>query len=174
LKTISYDYFYNTNHDPALLSWLESLTDVFKKQSDPSRHGHFPGWLNALHSLPTSESTTRQLNTDVIKTSSRNCPAEQQRQIKDALMQLCPWRKGPFQIEDIFVDSEWKSNLKWNRIAKHISSLKDRTVLDVGCGNGYYGYRMLGEGAKTVVGVDPGELFCTQFAAINHFMKADA
>lgn len=30
-------------------------------------------------------------------------------------------------------------------------------MLDVGCGNGYYGWRLCGAGAASVVGIDPGQ-----------------
>jgi len=146
LKTLNFDYFYKANHEPALLKWLDSIAPVIESQSNPKRHGHFPGWLEALHSLPHYTAKTTHLNEDVVSVSS-DTDNNAQQQIKKTLLQLSPWRKGPFQIDD---------------------------VLDVGCGNGYYAYRMLGAGAKTVVGVDPGELFCTQFAAINHFVKTDA
>ena len=42
-------------------------------------------------------------------------------------------------------------------------------MLDVGCGSGYHLWRMLGEGADFVVGIDPSQLFYAQFNAIKHF-----
>jgi len=176
LNTLNYDYFFKADHEPALLDWLNSITAQIKNQSDPARHGHFPAWLETLFALPHAATDQIELNSDVVTThSSITDTAEQktrQAEIKEHLLKLTPWRKGPFSIEGVFVDSEWQSFLKWNRIANFISPLNNRSVLDVGCGNGYYGYRMLGAGAKSVVGVDPGELFCTQFLAINHFIKS--
>lgn len=169
MKTLNYSNFLQADHDPALRLWLQSLEDIIEKQSSPKRHGHFPKWLEALHSLPRYTANSIELNKDIVSVDSTNNTDDAQ--IRSTLMALTPWRKGPFQINDIFIDSEWRSNLKWSRIEKHITPLTNGNVLDVGCGNGYYGYRMLGAGAKTVVGVDPGELFCTQFAAINHFIK---
>lgn len=171
MKTLDYQSFYQADHDPSLKTWLNSIAHIVEEQSNPERHGHFGKWLNALYSLPAYNASAIELNKDTIAVLSKRNSNEEA--IKSALMALIPWRKGPFQIDDIFIDSEWRSNLKWNRIKDHISPLTDRNVLDVGCGNGYYGYRMLGAGAKTVVGIDPGELFCTQFAAINHFIKAN-
>lgn len=170
LKTLNYDYFYRAEHDADLQQWLKSIAPQVETQSNPTRHGHFAGWLEALFSLPECITQSTTLNAERI---TANVDAgNDQNNIQQALMKLAPWRKGPFDIAGIFVDSEWRSNLKWDRIKDHISPLTDRNVLDVGCGNGYYGYRMLGAGAKCVVGVDPGELFCTQFAAINHYVKA--
>ncbi len=170
MKTLDYQNFYQADHDADLKIWLNSIAPIVGAQSSPERHGHFGKWLNALYSLPQYSANSIELNKDTVTAVSGGNKDETA--IKSALMELVPWRKGPFQIDDIFIDSEWRSNLKWNRIKDHISPLTGRNVLDVGCGNGYYGYRMLGAGAKTVVGVDPGELFCTQFAAINHFIKA--
>jgi len=92
---------------------------------------------------------------------------------RKSLLQLVPWRKGPFDIAGIRIDAEWRSDLKWYRLGKSISPLKDRRILDVGCGNGYYAMRMRGAGAKLVLGIDPTILFVVQFAAIQHFMQAE-
>jgi len=86
-------------------------------------------------------------------------------------MELHPWRKGPYNIFGNFIDTEWRSDWKWNRLKEHISALQNKKVLDVGCGNGYHCWRMLGEGAKSVIGVDPFMLSIFQFNAINHFVK---
>ena len=58
-----------------------------------------------------------------------------------------------------------------DRVAPHISSLKDRNALDVGCGSGYHMWRMLGEGANNVIGIDPTQLFLIQFHAIKQFIS---
>jgi len=52
-----------------------------------------------------------------------------------------------------------------------ISPLNNKTVLDVGCGNGYYSLRMMGDGAKLIIGIDPSILFMMQFKAIMNFMS---
>ena len=85
-----------------------------------------------------------------------------------------PWRKGPFHFLGIDIDAEWRSNLKWQRLVRHIAPLKDRTVLDIGCGNGYYLFRMLGEGARYALGVDPTRLFYYQFRALQKLFPANS
>ena len=85
-------------------------------------------------------------------------------------MQLIPWRKGPFRLNDIHIQTEWNSYLKWERFQKHIN-LKDKTVLDIGCGSGYHLFLMKHAGAKQVLGIDPMELFWFQFLTLNHFCK---
>jgi len=85
---------------------------------------------------------------------------------------LMPWRKGPFKIGDLFIDSEWQSFIKYNLLEPHFD-LKDKVVADVGCNNGYYMFRMLKQNPKKVVGFDPMALFKLQFDFINHFIKSD-
>jgi tRNA (mo5U34)-methyltransferase len=55
-------------------------------------------------------------------------------------------------------------------VAPHLSDLTHRRVLDIGCGSGYHLWRMLGAGARFVVGVDPGLQFMAQFLTIKHFL----
>ncbi len=83
-----------------------------------------------------------------------------------------PWRKGPFQIGDIFIDSEWNSALKYNLLAPHFD-LNGKRVADIGCNNGYYMFRMLAQKPAKIVGFDPSPLFMTQFDFINHFIQSD-
>ena len=85
---------------------------------------------------------------------------------------LIPWRKGPFKIFDLEIDSEWQSNLKYNLIRPHFN-LKDKVVADIGCNNGYYMFRMLEDNPKRLVGFDPSPLTLHQFEFINHFVKSD-
>jgi len=171
LKTFDYNYFYNANHTPELSSWLTDLTPLISEESNSHHHGHLGKWLTALHTLPQCTINNIDVNNDFVTANIAEQEVENLSLIETKLKELIPWRKGPFKIGSITIDSEWKSFVKWNRLSQHISPLTDRNVLDIGCGNGYYGYRMLGAGAATVVGVDPGELFCTQFLAINHFIK---
>jgi tRNA (mo5U34)-methyltransferase len=85
-------------------------------------------------------------------------------------MQLHPWRKGPFSIHGVTIDAEWRSDLKWQRISRVMTPLRGRRVLDVGCGNGYYAWRMLGAGADLVIGVDPSLRFVAQYQALRRFL----
>ena len=76
-----------------------------------------------------------------------------------------PWRKGPFELFGIHIDAEWRSDRKWRRVQPHVD-LTGKRVLDVGSGNGYFGWRMLEAGAQVVVGIDPSLLFVLQHAAV--------
>ena len=88
-------------------------------------------------------------------------------------MQLRPWRKGPFSINELYIDSEWRSDMKWDRIKSAIGDLHGQRVLDIGSGNGYFGWRMIAANAKQVIGIDPTPLYCMQHLAIQHFLQDD-
>ncbi|ARR00627.1 tRNA 5-methoxyuridine(34)/uridine 5-oxyacetic acid(34) synthase CmoB [Campylobacter porcelli] len=92
--------------------------------------------------------------------------------IKDMALALKPWRKGPFHLNELFIDSEWRSFVKFNILKPHLN-LKDKVVADVGCNNGYYMFKMLEFKPKSIVGFDPSELAFLQFSFINHFAKSD-
>lgn len=135
------------------------------------RHGHMDNWLDILKNLPNREANSVLLNQpSPYIGSSASLDAASQEKLHVDLKALQPWRKGPLNFFGIEIDSEWRSDLKWGRLGSHIQDLKDRLVLDVGCGNGYYMYRMLGEGARYVLGVDPLQLFSTQFNVVKHFI----
>jgi tRNA (mo5U34)-methyltransferase len=99
-----------------------------------------------------------------------DCDEKQRAVIHQALLELHPWRKGPYEICGIALDTEWRSDLKWDRVTPHIAPLKNRIVLDVGCGNGYHLWRIAGEGASLTIGIDPTQLFNVQFEAMRHFI----
>lgn len=92
--------------------------------------------------------------------------------VLNAAKKLIPWRKGPFNIFGLEIDSEWQSNIKYNLIRPYFN-LKDKIVADIGCNNGYYMFRMLEDKPKKLVGFDPSPLTLHQFEFINHFVKSD-
>ena len=92
--------------------------------------------------------------------------------IENTARMMMPWRKGPFDLFGLFIDTEWKSNIKYNLLRPHFN-LKDKKVADIGCNNGYYLFRMQEDAPKKLVGFDPSSLYKTQFDFINHFAKTE-
>ena len=92
--------------------------------------------------------------------------------IESAARALMPWRKGPFRLGELFIDTEWQSNIKYNLLRPHFD-LKGKRVADIGCNNGYYMFRMLEDAPSRLVGFDPSPLYKTQFDFINHFVKSE-
>jgi len=104
---------------------------------------------------------------DVIEIKTEENP-----KIETIAKMLKPWRKGPFKINDVFIDSEWRSYIKFNTLIPFLN-LENKDVLDVGCNNGYYMFRMLELNPKSITGFDPSALFYLQFNFINKFIKSD-
>jgi len=93
-------------------------------------------------------------------------------QIEAVARIMMPWRKGPFDLFGLFIDTEWQSFMKYNLLRPHFN-LAGRRVADIGCNNGYYLFRMQEDRPASLVGFDPSALYKTQFDFINHFAKSD-
>lgn len=148
---------------------VESLRRLSEQRLSSTSHGDMPRWQRTLQQLPIIDNPEVLLDADSVTAG----PAvdESVRAIIEArLRDYHPWRKGPYNIHGVHIDTEWRSDLKWNRLKEHIQPLQDRLVLDVGCGNGYHCWRMAGAGARLVVGIDPTLLYVMQFYAIKHFL----
>ncbi len=126
---------------------------------------------NAINNFPSISPSVIDLNNSTIQIGTeKDCTIEESSELRNQLMKLHPWRKGPYNLFGNFIDTEWRSDWKWDRIRDHISPLKNRNVLDVGCGNGYHCWRILGEEARSVIGIDPFLLSLFQFDAVKHFV----
>ena len=150
---------------------LEALAPLLEERYlDSIRHGDFSNWRERLSRLPKLTASSIELGSTVRFGDSADCDATTQLALSEQLREFIPWRKGPFEVYGINLDSEWKSNLKWDRLKHRIAPLKDNTVLDVGSGNGYYGFRMLEAGARLVIGIDPHIAYVAQFWALKRFV----
>lgn len=164
-----FNQFYAQIAQSSLSHWLEVLPAQLALWQKEQLHGDFKKWQKLLAKLPTTNVSNCDIKSQVSFGSEKDVDLYTQKQIIGLLQQFKPWRKGPFSIHGIHIDTEWRSDWKWQRVLPHIASLKDKKVLDVGCGSGYHMWRMLGEDAELVVGVDPSQLFLMQFQAIKHF-----
>jgi tRNA (mo5U34)-methyltransferase len=131
-------------------------------------HGDFPRWSKALSQLPKIDNTRVYFDRAAI-TVEGDC--EDQELLHLALKGLMPWRKGPYQFADILIDSEWRSDLKWQRVLPHLAALENRRVLDIGCGNGYHCWRMLDQSPGMIIGIEPTVLFNMQFQAMQKYLQ---
>jgi len=161
---------------PALISagmtdWAAQLAQQLPDLCNQA-HGDLPRWLAALADLPPLSVSELDLLQSVSVGAHANHDCDQDA-LQQQLRQFCPWRKGPYWVHGVHIDTEWRSDWKWERILPHISPLEQRVVLDVGCGNGYHAWRMAGQGARLVLGIDPSWLFLVQFNAIRHFLGRD-
>lgn len=161
--------FYQQIAANKLLHWLETLPSQLKNWEQEALHGDFKQWQKVLDHLPVAAKNYVELKSKVEFGQPEDLNDGQKQRLEVLLRQLMPWRKGPFTLHGMTIDTEWRSDWKWDRVLPHISPLEHRTVLDVGCGSGYHLWRMKGEGAEFVVGIDPSQLFYCQFEAIKHF-----
>ena len=135
-------------------------------------NGDLSKWEKACASLPEIETSAINLGASAVSAeAAQHISQETLDALRENLMQLHPWRKGPFNLFSLHIDTEWRSDWKWDRLEKSISPLKGRRVLDVGCGNGYHCFRMVASGAQAVVGIDPFLLYVMQFLAVNKYFK---
>jgi len=150
--------------------WTEPLIQASQAVMAPNRHGNSEKWQNILNELPQLAPTHIDLTAGTVQIRGEwDSETSTQTRLEQTLMQLSPWRKGPFDIHGVNIDTEWRSDWKWDRVRPHLQPLQGRRVLDVGCGNGYHAWRMVGEGASFVLGIDPTLLYLAQFAAVSRF-----
>ena len=164
---IDYQPLYDALRSAKAELWADRLPQQLSAAFDHTRHGHLATWQQLIDKLPEFTTNHRILDADTVEIGSANDLTELAKEtLENQLKSLHPWRKGPYDLFGINIDTEWRSDWKWQRLEKHIAPLKHRLVLDVGCGNGYHCWRMLGAQAKLVVGIDPMLLNVMQFQFI--------
>jgi tRNA (mo5U34)-methyltransferase len=151
--------------------WARALQKKTEESLSSERHGKLAEWIQALESLPSIDNASLNAAKNAVAIEGY-LPESSKTAMEASLRALHPWRKGPFDFFGLAIDTEWRSCLKWDRLAPHLE-LRNRMVLDVGCGNGYYGWRMLQSGARLVLGLDPFLLFLMQFEAVRKYAGAN-
>lgn len=154
MSVLDYAALQNALTELGLESWQRDLVPRIRERLSDAGHGEFSRWRQVLEAVRNKQPDDSEL--------------------RELLLSLAPWRKGPFSIGDVSIDAEWRSNLKWDRLKDKIEPLAERAVLDVGCGNGYYALQMHAAGARTVIGIDPTILYVMQFLAVQHFEGAES
>lgn len=155
-----------------LAPWAELLPDQVARGLSPERYGDLPRWQAALRALPDIPVASVNLDCSAVgATAAQPLAGRVRASLEEALQGLHPWRKGPFDLFGVHIDTEWRSDWKWQRIAGEVAPLPGRRVLDVGCGSGYHCWRMRGAGAAEVIGIDPTPLFVLQFRALQHYLQ---
>lgn len=172
---MDYSNLYNDLKTADVEFWAKQLPEQLANAFDVAKHGDLLRWQNQLENLPKIKPQFRDISIDTVKLGNADeISPELQSELREKLQAFCPWRKGGFDIFGIHIDTEWRSDWKWQRLENHIAPLKNRLILDVGCGNGYHCWRMLGAGAKRVIGIDPMLLNVMQFQIIKNFYDNNA
>jgi len=124
----------------------------------------------AIAALPSFEDVSVSLK-DTVSVDIEGLGQEDAALIEETARLMLPWRKGPFRINDLFIDSEWQSQIKYNLLEPHFN-LDGKIVGDIGCNNGYYLFRMFTHRPKKLIGFDPSALYYSQFQFIDHFIRS--
>lgn len=153
--------------------WAAQLGSAVLNQGHALKHGHLPGWEASVAALPDVKGCSLTINNGVAAIDG-NFEPEHEAELTAALEGLRPWRKGPFKFGPVEIDTEWRSDWKWDRLESHITPLSNKLVFDVGCGSGYHLWRMREAGAKQVLGIDPSLLYLKQFEATQFYAQDEA
>ena len=170
---IDFGDFYQIIAKNKLSKWLEVLPAQLANWQKSNIDNRFNQWLNSIKHLPIIKPYQIDLLNSVTVESEQPISIGDQQRITQLLKNMMPWRKGPFHLYGINIDTEWRSDWKWERLIPHINNLSGQTVLDVGCNSGYHLWRMVGAGAKLAVGIDPMALYLCQFEAIRKLLGND-
>ncbi len=153
---------------------------VFQEECDLGYHRINSNKTNqqyedAIQAVAHIHSLYKDYEKDVVTIGRREeLSSSEHTMVYKALRTFMPYRKGPFSIFGIDIDSEWRSNLKWNRIKEALGPIKNKIICDVGCGNGYYLFRLLHYQPKLVLGIDPTAKFKLNFTLLNTFAQEKA
>jgi len=167
--------YYGREH-PELHTWLAYLPQQLAEALASQRHPEFHGWWQRIEQLPEIQSAVIDLQAAAISAGQGVQPdgqpltESQKKQITGLLRNLMPWRKGPYDLHGTYIDTEWRSDFKWDRVHPHMTSLRGRKVLDIGGGSGYHAWRLAGEGAEFTLCIDPSPRYFAQFAAVKKLL----
>lgn len=127
---------------------------------------------SAYESLSHFEPSSIDTRDATVKIGSKNdLSLDEAKSLECGLESFIPWKKGPFELFGIHIDSEWRSDLKWDRLRPHLSPMKDHVIADIGCNNGYFMFRMLEDDPRLVLGVEPVAKHWLSFQLLNTWAK---
>ncbi len=158
-------------HADGMADWAQSLEGWLEQRMVSRYWGDLPTAQEALASLKTLhvEHPSCFVREGTVYVQASIDDGHATSSARAALQELMPWRKGPFCIQGVHIDTEWRSDMKWDRLHGALGSLQGARVLDVGCGNGYSMWRAYIEGARFVLGIDPTPRYILQYLACRHF-----
>ena len=170
---INLEVFFEFTKNSNLEQFHPQLRHVLQQHYELKNHGRSIEWDRALESMPQIECADYSFTDDSVFIVKPEHLALDSMEYKQHLKAFMPWRKGPWNLLGVEIQTEWHSDWKWQRIEPHISPLEGRQVLDIGTGNGYFLFRMLGAGASLALGIDPTRIFLYQFHAAQRLLPAN-
>mgnify|MGYP005985413715 CR=1 FL=1 len=167
---INLDTFFEQTINTPLAPFHHELRQALHQHYERKIHGRANEWDQALDSMPILDEAQHHFSDASVTVVKPEALELNEKAYTKALKAFMPWRKGPWNLLGVEIETEWHSDWKWQRIIPHLSNLQGRNVLDIGTGNGYFLYRMLGEGANMALGIDPTRIFLYQFHAAQRLL----
>ena len=159
--------------DPVLGPFVPELVQRVERrhQSIFQRNKKGAELARALARLPDRTPSCIDADLDRIRIgAATDIGASETDDLLAGLKGLKPWRKGPFEIFGIDLDSEWNSAIKWNRLADHLGSQTGKRVLDIGSSCGYYMFRLAARKPALVIGIEPYLNYYFQYLALSRYL----
>ena len=161
-----------------MLEYLDSVLDIdnlnklknilLQKNKLMEENYNYSFWKEAIDQFPIINNIYKNYSQSYITINTNDTlTLSQKENILKSLQAFIPWRKGPFSIFGLNIDAEWQSNLKWDRVFPILDNLENKTICDLGCGNGYYMYRMAHYNPKLILGMDPTYKYKMNFDLLN-------
>jgi len=103
--------------------WAEQLQTTLSKELLLERYGDMPEWLRALEGLQELQPSRIDLLDSVTIGSSSDLGRISREELIDKLQAFHPWRKGPYSLFGVEIETEWRSDWKWARLLPHSQPL---------------------------------------------------
>jgi len=127
---IDFGNFYQLIAKGPLAPWLETVPGQLAAWQRESLHGQFKQWFNTIHHLPEVKPYRLDLLHGVHAEAQEPLSAGQQLGIEKLLRNLMPWRKGPFSLYGVNIDTEFSMGVLYHRRSPldHLYQLKNQLV----------------------------------------------
>jgi len=156
--------------------WIDQLNEIIQKETlfFKKPKGNAYDFDKALKNLPDIKPSNIDLSgKKIIIGKESDIDEKIHINLKKQLLYLCPWRKGPFNLFGIDVDSEWQSFIKWDRLKDHLGNIEGKKVLDIGSSNGYYMFRLAAFNPLMALGIEPQHSFYYQYLALQKYLNLE-
>lgn len=128
----------------------------------------------AFEALPDIRPSSMDFSGDFARVGvAGDLPPEKREAFFQILKALIPWRKGPFSLFGVDIDTEWRSSMKWDRVRPVMAPLEGRRILDIGASNGYYLFRMAPEKPSLALGIEPFLPYYYQFQLVQQYASLE-